>query len=161
MGKRALRMLGLALAPLFLGACDDAAAPPPPPATDLAETAWIQESWAAEDQTLVFRRTDDLSGEVVGYAFGGDGSLVYRSFGWCATPPLTYFDQPGTWQQLDATHVRLDYPGALPAGTVFYEVVALTAMQLKLRHCDPLVVEQRDGTHQRQRSFIPRQASGP
>jgi len=136
MGRRALRMLGLALAALVFGACDDAAAPPPPP-PDLAETAWIQESWDDEDQALVFRRTDDLSGEVVGYAFGGDGSLVYRSFGWCATPPLTYFDQEGTWQQLDATHVRLDYPGALPTGTVFYEVVALTAKQLKLRASGP------------------------
>lgn len=134
-GKQWILVLTVALAPL--GACNDAAAPPPTAPADLAGTAWIQDAWDTYGQAMVFRRTDRLEGEVVGYAFGGDGVLVHRSFGWCATPPLTYFDEQGSWEQLDDTHIRLVYPGAIPSGTLSYEIVSLTATVLKLRAYEP------------------------
>jgi hypothetical protein len=124
------------LAALVLAAgCGDATEPTAAAPADLAGTAWVQAGWDTDGQAMVFRRTDRLAGEVVGYAFGEDGALVYRSFGWCATPPLTYFDVEGVWERLDGGRIRVTHPLVLPEGTVCYEIVALTADELKLREC--------------------------
>ena len=128
---------GLLVTLCLLAACNDATEPNPAPAApkELAGTAWVQAGWDDGAQALVFRRTETLAGEVVGYAFGEDSALVYRSFGWCATPPLTYFDVEGSWEELDATRIRVTHALVLPAGTVCYEIVACTADELKLREC--------------------------
>ena len=129
---------GLLAALVLLAACDDATEPAPAAPPELAGTAWVQAGWDDAAQALVFRRTDALAGDVVGYAFGEDGALVYRSFGWCATPPLTFFDIEGTWEELEADRIRVTHALALPEGTICYEIVACTASELKLRECEAL-----------------------
>jgi len=119
-----------------LPACNDAAAPPAPQLSELTGTTWVQAGWDTDTQAIVYKRTDELAGEVVGYAFRDDGALVYRSFGWCATPPLTFFDVAGSWDQPDAAHLHVVYPGAIPDGELHYEILLLTADELRLHRLE-------------------------
>jgi hypothetical protein len=119
-----------------LPACGDTAVPPPPAPDDLTGTTWIVAGWDGEAQAVIHKRTDELVGEVVGYAFRGDGVLVYRSPGWCATRPLTYFDVTGTWDRPDAAHLHVAYPGAVPVGELHYEIVRHTVEELVLRRLE-------------------------
>ena len=121
-----------------LAGCSGATDPTTPPAAALAGTAWVQQGYDEARDALVLTAVDRLQGEVIGYAFGWDGVLTYRSFGWCATPPLTFFDVEGTWRPLPAAHLELSYPGMLPESPVVYEVVQRTATALLLRPVPPV-----------------------
>ncbi len=117
----------------FLAACSGATEPLAAAPTDLAGTAWVSRGHDPAADALVFEAVATLEGEVVGYAFGAGGRLVHRSFGRCATPPLTFFDVEGTWRPVPGKRLELSHPGLLPENPAVYEVVQRTATALHLR----------------------------
>ena len=117
----------------ILSGCSDSTTPGPWRENTLSGTRWVLIGWDDAEQTQIFEATDALEGEVIGYAFEKDGALTYRSFGWCATPPLSYFDVSGAWALGDDGVLEVAYPGAVPANPRCFEVVRQTREELRLR----------------------------
>lgn len=108
------------------------------PITDpLTTTAWVEYGYDRVDGSVVYRPVERLEGEVVGYAFGSDGSVTYRSFGFCATPPLSYSDVVGTWRRTAPDVIELDMGGEDAWGSGVYEIVELSFGRLELRRYEP------------------------
>lgn len=57
--------------------------------------------------TNTFTRANEFT-DNTGYRFMDDGSLIeHKNSGWCATPPVSYADFPGSWVIINDTLVEV------------------------------------------------------
>ncbi|UAM98091.1 hypothetical protein K8354_17720 [Polaribacter litorisediminis] len=57
--------------------------------------SWIEPFYDGE--TIIFKRANSLSNDTRSFTFKKDGSFTELTSGFCGTPPLTFFEQSGTW----------------------------------------------------------------
>lgn len=63
---------------------------------------WVTSSW--ENDLVLYSRATRFKNDEGGYQFNVDGSLVDRkNAGWCGTPPISYENFTGTWEQNEDT----------------------------------------------------------
>lgn len=120
---------------LAFSACSDAGDPAPPSdqPTDLAGTTWQEAGYNPVARAVIYRPISFLVGDIVGLAFAEDGAVIYRSFGFCATPPLSYFDADGAWHSPDPSTLVIDMGGPDAWGSGTFDIVTLEADRLELR----------------------------
>jgi hypothetical protein len=58
---------------------------------------WVEPVYNEEETT--FTRSNSLPKEGSGISFNQSGNFVERTSGWCGTPPLTFFNINGTFEQ--------------------------------------------------------------
>lgn len=56
---------------------------------------WILEK--SENNKSTFKRVNELPQNNYGVSFKQENKFMQRTTGWCGTPPITYFDAPGTY----------------------------------------------------------------
>ncbi|MDO5968295.1 hypothetical protein Q4Q35_00610 [Flavivirga aquimarina] len=86
---------------------------------------WVDPIYDGEK--ITFERAVSLPEEGYGILFKENGDFVERSSGWCATPPLFFFDIDGIWQ-LDDTLIKItkdNYPT-----NYGWRIVSITANEL-------------------------------
>ena len=120
---------------LILAACTSTSEPAPSPGPDLSRTlvgVWVFEEMT-EDGATVYARAAALSGERKGYEFGEHGGLKVRTSGWCLTPPLTWANVEGLWQQADGRQVDIRH--AARGGTREYqlEIISINSRRMTCR----------------------------
>jgi hypothetical protein len=86
-----------------------------------------------QGNTAVYARQKEFT-DNTGYNFNLDGTLLERKIsGWCATPPVSYSDYPGTWTMLNDSIIQIEdgYWG----GTTTYkiEIESVTDDSLRIR----------------------------
>jgi hypothetical protein len=88
------------------------------------------------DTILTYEKASDLQSGEYGFEFKNSQIFVERkNAGWCATPPITYYDFEGTWSLNDSTlTINVDYWG----GTVDYQwkVISIDETSLKIYKAD-------------------------
>ncbi|MEO9570967.1 MAG: hypothetical protein ABJH82_10225 [Polaribacter sp.] len=57
---------------------------------------WVEPVYDGE--TTTFKRANSFSDESYGISFAQNGDFVEHTFGWCGTPPLTFFNIDGTFE---------------------------------------------------------------
>lgn len=129
--SRVLLLSSLMVALCCVTACDDTT-DPTAAAVELVGTTWEYVGYDVEKDVEIYARVDALPAEARGYAFGDDGALTFRTAGFCATPPLTWFDEPGAWL-LHADQV-LEISCADMSG--FFAIDRLTSDELQLQYLD-------------------------
>lgn len=80
----------------------------------------------------VYTRSLDFS-DTHGYKFNSDGTFIERSItGWCATPPVSYSNYPGTWAYLNDTLIQIN--GTYWGGTITYklDIESVSSSSLKV-----------------------------
>jgi len=56
-----------------------------------------------------FKKADEFESSKSGVQFMEEGELIYRmSYGWCATPPMTYSNFNGFYESIDESEYKLD-----------------------------------------------------
>jgi hypothetical protein len=67
------------------------------------------------------------------YKFNSDGSFIERSIsGWCATPPVSYSNYPGTWTILNDTLIQINGTYWGGATTFKLDIESVTTTSLKV-----------------------------
>lgn len=61
---------------------------------------WVFES-ETESGAKVYTRAAALTGDRPGYEFQEHGGLKVRTSGWCGTPPLSWSNLEGLWDQVE------------------------------------------------------------
>lgn len=56
---------------------------------------WVIEK--SEYKELTFKRVNELEENNYGVSFKPKNVFIQRTTGWCGTPPVSYFDTPGTY----------------------------------------------------------------
>ena len=86
---------------LLLAACTSTSEPDTGlPLSGALTGVWVFES-ETDDGTKNYTRAAALSGNRSGYEFGEHGGLKVRASGWCGTPPVTWSNLEGLWDQVD------------------------------------------------------------
>ncbi len=90
--------------------------------------SWISPVY--DGDTITFEKTTELPKDAYGILFKTDGTFVERSFGWCATPPLVFFDSKGDWQLNNSivSITQKQYPN-----NYTWRIVSLTASELVVK----------------------------
>ncbi len=101
---------------------------------DLLLGAWLETG--REDSVTTFARAKALKGQCYGLEFLADGTLIERSFGWCATPPLSYSNTEGRWARLSDGVIEMTTPTWLGDTPHPEEIVELTEASLALRRLE-------------------------
>lgn len=57
---------------------------------------WINPEY--NDDTTTFQRAAKLQDNAPGISFQKNTVFTQRTSGWCGTPPLTFYDETGTWE---------------------------------------------------------------
>ena len=86
---------------LLLAACTSPSEPDPGlPLAGALAGVWVFES---EDDggAKVYTGAPALSGNRAGFEFGEHGGLKVRTSGWRGTPPVSYSNLEGIWDQVD------------------------------------------------------------
>jgi hypothetical protein len=95
--------------------------------------AWGFQSVDAESGIRVYSRLDSLTGDQVGYFFGPDGFLLIRNSGWCGTPPLSYSNLEGTWEEEHENNLLLKYPRWDWIRDSRLVIISLSAQEMRCR----------------------------
>lgn len=97
--------------------------------------AWLETSRVADVTT--FTRAQTLEGQYYGLEFLAGGTLIERSAGECATPPLSYFNTEGRWARLPESVIEMNTPTWWWEDISHQEeIVELTATTLVLRRLE-------------------------
>lgn len=74
---------------------------------------WINAIYDNNKKTVTFERAENLKKEAYGVSFKEKNIFVQRTSGWCGTPPLTFFDEKGTFKVTkDLIEVKIkNFPG--------------------------------------------------
>lgn len=56
---------------------------------------WVLEK--SKNNQSTFKRVNELPQNDYGVSFKQENKFIQRTTGWCGTPPVTYFDAPGTY----------------------------------------------------------------
>lgn len=108
--------------------------------TSPAATGYIG-AWAFgayEDATGMetYRRVDALDGDRAGIEFRRDGVAVKRTHGWCGTPPRSYFNVAGIWEEVAPSTVRTEIDEGLGPAGMRWEIASVIGdlMQVRVIH---------------------------
>ena len=109
---------------LFLSCADNE---PTPLQTKLMGN-WVNPQYT--DSLVTFDRNSNLIPKAYGLSFQIDGKMVEHTIdGWCATPPVVYSDNAGTWKCNDSTlNITVEFWG----GTMDYEWKIVSVDKSKL-----------------------------
>lgn len=93
--------------------------------------SWISPVY--QDTIVSFTKAPQLKKNEYGISFGNDGKFIERTIsGWCATPPVAYIDNNGTWNTLDSKiTIKVAYWGGEAAYK--WEIKSLTESRLILQ----------------------------
>jgi hypothetical protein len=123
-------MLGLIL---VLAACSSTSEPEPGPGPQGSLVGvWIFEN-ETEDGTRTYTRAAALAGDRNGYEFGGHGGLKVRTSGWCGTPPLTWANLDGLWEEVDPGLVKIRHAWRGTPRQYELEIISVSARRLTCR----------------------------
>ncbi len=131
-----MRIIGLKTALCLVGllsAVSCGPADPTSPASPSIYGAWGAESFDPDSGVLIYTRLESLTGNRGGYEFGLRGSLLVRNFGWCGTPPYSYANFEGAWQQEQDHVLTLSYFELFDIQDFRLEILELTASELHFR----------------------------
>ncbi len=62
-----------------------------------------------EDDMVIYQLTGTYEIDDGGFSIKPDNEFIYRSFGWCGTPPLIYYDIEGLWKELDENVLKVSF----------------------------------------------------
>lgn len=123
-------MLGMALT---LAACTSTSEPDP----GAESHGSLVGVWVFEDETddgaKVYTRAAALSGERSGYEFGLHGGLKVRTAGWCGTPPLTWANLDGLWDEVDPGLLKIRHAWRGAPRQFELEIISVSARRLTCR----------------------------
>ncbi len=84
------------------------------------------------DSTITYKRAEELKDNDYGIAFNAMHKFIERkNSGWCGTPPISYADYGGTWEETGSVvKITVEYWG----GTMDYtwEVVSVNDEELTI-----------------------------
>ena len=123
---------------LMLAACTSTSEPDPGPVELQASLVgvWIFEN-ETDDGAKVYTRAAALAGNRSGYEFGEHGGLKVRTAGWCGTPPVTWSNLDGLWDQVDDRLLEIRHPWRGEPRQFRLEVISLGARRLTCREQTP------------------------
>jgi len=124
-------LLGLSL---ILAACTSTSEPAPDP-VDMGASlvgVWVFESETG-DGVKIYTRAAALSGQRSGYEFGEHGGLKVRTAGWCGTPPVTWSNLDGLWDQVDDRLLKIRHAWRGAPREFQLEIISLGARRLTCR----------------------------
>lgn len=91
---------------------------------------WINSEM--NDSMITYKRVDRLKDDDYGFAFNANYKFIERkNSGWCGTPPISYADYGGTWEEADSVvKITVEYWG----GTMDYiwEIVSVNDKELTI-----------------------------
>jgi len=90
--------------------------------------SWIMPLYSSE--TTTYKRGNSLPNDAYGISFSENGEFIERSSGWCATPPLSYFDYIGSFE-IEETLIKItteSYPNSYQ-----WKIVSLTERELVVK----------------------------
>ncbi|WP_111308380.1 hypothetical protein [Confluentibacter sediminis] len=61
---------------------------------------WIDSSY--DNEIVTFQRAASLNENAPGISFKENSVFIQRTSGWCGTPPLTFYDDQGTWKSQES-----------------------------------------------------------
>ncbi len=96
--------------------------------------AWLETG--REGYVTTFAKAEALDGQCYGLEFLADSILFERSLGWCATPPISYFNTEGRWARLSEYIIEVTTPTWMGDTPHQEEIVELTATNLVLRRIE-------------------------
>jgi hypothetical protein len=97
---------------------------------------WIEPYYDGE--TITFQRANSLPNDARSFTFKKDGFFTELTSGFCGTPPLTFFEQSGTWV-LTENHLKIydqynmETMGAQPILIYNYLVIDISKNSLTLK----------------------------
>ncbi len=57
----------------------------------------------------IYEKVDEFDQAQGGFTFAQNGVFYLRSFGFCGTPPVAYYDVEGEWELIDDSLFRITY----------------------------------------------------
>lgn len=95
---------------------------------------WVQTGH--EENSVIYTRAARLKNDGPGMVFQADGHVVLRGIaGWCATPPVSYTNYEGRWNQSGATlQTTVHYQWMPDASVQVQEIVSVDEKQLVLAY---------------------------
>jgi hypothetical protein len=95
--------------------------------------AWVYENSDPETNIRTYARRDTLDGDNSGYSFEPDGLLLFRTSGWCGTPPLSFYNLEGSWVEIGETELRITHLSAQEQRDFRLEILAISATEMRCR----------------------------
>jgi hypothetical protein len=109
----------------FVGLCDE---------SDPAYLgSWGLEGVDPESGVRVYARIAALAGDRDGYRFEPDGSLEVRGPTWFGTPPFTFFNSSGSWEEDEKHALRLSYEVAREPRELRLVILSVSADEMRCR----------------------------
>jgi hypothetical protein len=90
---------------LFLISCHNSIIDPPDGNIPYGKWGFIE-----SDSTLdIYEKVEEFDQAQGGFTFAQNGVFYLRSFGFCGTPPVAYYDVEGEWELIDDSLFRITY----------------------------------------------------
>jgi len=92
---------------------------------------WVDPEYS--DNTIVFTKNDELKENSYGITFKKGGSFIERkNSGWCGTPPISYADFNGSWEENNSViNISVPYWGGTTESE--WEIISLNSHNLKIK----------------------------
>ena len=118
---------------LLLAACTSTSEPDPGPGPHGSLVGvWVFEA-ETENGAKVYSRAAALSGERSGFEFGQHGGLKVRTAGWCGTPPLTWANLDGLWDEVAPGLLKICHAWRGAPRQFELEIISVDARRLTCR----------------------------
>lgn len=118
---------------LMLAACTSTSEPDPGPRPQGSLVGvWVFED-ETDDGAKIYTRAAALSGDRTGYEFGSHGGLKVRTPGWCGTPPLTWANLDGLWEEVDPGLLEIRHAWRGSPREYQLEIISVGARRLTCR----------------------------
>jgi len=118
---------------LLLAACTSTSEPDAGlPLSGALVGVWVFEG-QAENGAKVYMRAAALSGDRSGYEFGKHGGLKVRAAGWCGTPPLSWSNLDGFWNQVGDRLLEIHHAWRGEPREYQLEIISLSPRRLTCR----------------------------
>lgn len=93
---------------------------------------WVQTGYG--DKTYTYERAQKLDRNQPGLTLKADGTLIKRqNAGWCGTPPITYANNAGHWQQKEDGTLNLEYSFWGGTGILKLDLVEINETQMRAK----------------------------
>jgi len=66
-----------------------------------------------------------------GIAFENENVFIERTSGWCGTPPITYFNLKGSWDEVDENNLKITCPNCMESQRIM-KIIYLSDTELKV-----------------------------
>ncbi len=93
---------------------------------------WVNKSYENSQTTYV--KHSNFKKNEAGIEFKKEGKLIVRqNVGWCGTPPITYGNHNGTWEQTSDSTVTITYKYWRGIAKEDWLILAVSEKQLKVK----------------------------